>query len=81
MIGLTSFDGEYDHISTCWTLISTGRSRCPTILYWDNTNINSIILNLQGLLLHVVSQNDSVLRTELLISKDELQSLLPYLIR
>uniref|UniRef100_M4B653 Uncharacterized protein n=1 Tax=Hyaloperonospora arabidopsidis (strain Emoy2) TaxID=559515 RepID=M4B653_HYAAE len=40
---------ECDHISKCWTLISTGRSRCPTLLYWVNTDINSIILILQCL--------------------------------
>ena len=80
LIGLESIKGEYDHISKCWTLISTGRSRCPSILYWVNTDSNSIILILQWLLLlYSVLQLNSVLWTELLISKGELQSLLPYL--
>ena len=48
--------------------------------YWVNTYIKIYILILQSLLLHSVLQLDSVLRTELLISKGELQSLLPYLI-
>ena len=49
VIGLKLIKGKYDHISKCWTLISTGRSRCPTLLYWVNTDINSIILILQCL--------------------------------
>ena len=79
VIGLKLIKGEFDHISKCWTLISTSRSRCPTILYWINTDINSIILILQCLPLYCVLHLDLVLRTELLISKGELQSLLPYL--
>uniref|UniRef100_M4BWL4 Uncharacterized protein n=1 Tax=Hyaloperonospora arabidopsidis (strain Emoy2) TaxID=559515 RepID=M4BWL4_HYAAE len=77
---LKSIKGEYDHISKCWTLMSKGRSRCPSILYCVNAYINSIILIVQCLPLYSVLQLDSVFRTGLHISKGELQSLLPYLI-
>uniref|UniRef100_M4BY07 Uncharacterized protein n=1 Tax=Hyaloperonospora arabidopsidis (strain Emoy2) TaxID=559515 RepID=M4BY07_HYAAE len=52
VIGLKSIKGEYDHISKCWTLISRGRSRCPSILYCVKTYINSVILILQCLPLY-----------------------------
>ena len=81
LIGLKSIKGKYDHISKCWTLISNGRSCCPSILYCANTYINSIILILQCLPLYRFLQLDSVLWTGLLISKGKLQSLLPYLIK
>ena len=80
VIGFKSKEGEYDHVSKCWTIITKGRSRCPSQLYQVNTYIYSIILILQWLLLYSVLQLDSVLRTGLLISKGELQSFLPYLI-
>ena len=80
VIDLNSIKGENDHISKCWTLISKVRSRCPSILFWVTIDINSIILLLQRLLLYSVLQLNSVLQTELLISKGELQSLLTYLI-
>ena len=57
---LKSIKGEYDHISKCWTLMSKGRSRCPSILYCVNAYINSIILILQCLPLYSVLQLDSV---------------------
>ena len=71
--------GEFDHISKCWTLISKGRTRWPSLLYYSNTDIYSIILILQWLLLYSYLQLDSVRRTESLISRGELQSSLPYL--
>ena len=71
--------GGYNHISKCWTLIRKGRSRCPSTLYWVNTNIYSIILILQRLPSYSVLDLDPIIRTGLLISKGELQSALPYL--
>ena len=43
------------------------------------TDIYSIVIIVQWLLLYSILQLDSVLQTELLISRGELQSLLPYL--
>ena len=60
VIVLKLVKGEYDHLSKCWTLISTGRSRCPTILYWVNTDINGIPLFLQLLLLYSVLHFDQL---------------------
>ena len=69
VIGLKLIKGEYCHINKCWTLISTGRPRCPTSLYWVNIDINSNILILQCLPLRSILQFDSVLWTGLLLSK------------
>uniref|UniRef100_M4BYN6 Uncharacterized protein n=1 Tax=Hyaloperonospora arabidopsidis (strain Emoy2) TaxID=559515 RepID=M4BYN6_HYAAE len=41
MMGVTLWLGEYDHISKCWTLISKGRPRYPSILYCVNTYITA----------------------------------------
>ena len=64
VIGLKLIKGEYCHINKCWTLISTGRPRCPTSLYWVNIDINSNILILQCLPLRSILQFDSVLWTD-----------------
>ena len=79
MIGLKSIKRKYDHISKCWTLISKGRSRCLSILYWINTDINGIVLVLQWFRCIVFFNLIQLSELDYFLSKGELQSSVPYL--